>query len=141
MMDNLRSHKGQPVRAAIRAVGAKLFFLPPYSPDLNPIEQAFSKLKTQGAKPPREPRYRHMAAHRQLDEFIPSRMQQLFAKLRIRRCYMILTRSNPTPTGRRARSAAASVPSSSTSSAPPIGTPCPTRLTVTPSGFSLSVSQ
>ena len=33
-------------RAAIRAVGAKLFFLPPYSPDLNPIEQAISKLKT-----------------------------------------------------------------------------------------------
>jgi transposase len=46
VMDNLSSHKGQPVRAAIRAVGAKLFFLPPYSPDLNPIEQAFSKLKT-----------------------------------------------------------------------------------------------
>jgi transposase len=46
VMDNLSSHKGQPVRAAIRAVGAKLFFLPPYSPDLNPIEQAISKLKT-----------------------------------------------------------------------------------------------
>jgi transposase len=46
VMDNLGSHKGQAVRAAIRAVGAKLFFLPPYSPDLNPIEQMFSKLKT-----------------------------------------------------------------------------------------------
>ncbi len=46
VMDNLSSHKGAAVRAAIRAVGAKLFFLPPYSPDLNPIEQAFSKLKT-----------------------------------------------------------------------------------------------
>ena len=46
VMDNLGSHKNQSVRAAIRAVGAKLFFLPPYSPDLNPIEQAFSKLKT-----------------------------------------------------------------------------------------------
>jgi transposase len=34
------------VRQGIRATGAKLFFLPPYSPDLNPIEQAFSKLKT-----------------------------------------------------------------------------------------------
>jgi transposase len=34
------------VRRAIRAAGAKLFFLPPYSPDLNPIEQAFAKLKT-----------------------------------------------------------------------------------------------
>lgn len=46
VMDNLGSHKNQSVRAALRAVGAKLFFLPPYSPDLNPIEQAFSKLKT-----------------------------------------------------------------------------------------------
>ena len=46
VMDNLGSHKGQAVRAAIRAAGAKLFFLPPYSPDLNPIEQMFSKLKT-----------------------------------------------------------------------------------------------
>jgi transposase len=46
IMDNLGSHKGKAVRTAIRAVGAKLFFLPPYSPDLNPIEQVFSKLKT-----------------------------------------------------------------------------------------------
>jgi transposase len=45
IMDNLSSHKASAVRAAIRAVGAKLFFLPPYSPDLNPIEQAFAKLK------------------------------------------------------------------------------------------------
>jgi len=45
-MDNLGSHKGIAVRAALRAVGAKLFFLPPYSPDLNPIEQVFAKLKT-----------------------------------------------------------------------------------------------
>ena len=46
VMDNLSSHKNAAVRAALRAVGAKLFFLPPYSPDLNPIEQAFSQLKT-----------------------------------------------------------------------------------------------
>jgi transposase len=46
VMDNLSSHKGKAVRRAIRSAGAKLFFLPPYSPDLNPIEQAFSKLKT-----------------------------------------------------------------------------------------------
>jgi transposase len=46
VMDNLGSHKGRAVRSAIRAVGAKLFFLPPYSPDLNPIEQVFAKLKT-----------------------------------------------------------------------------------------------
>jgi len=45
VFDNLGSHKGKAVRRAIRAVGAKLFFLPPYSPDLNPIEQVFAKLK------------------------------------------------------------------------------------------------
>ena len=46
VMDNLGSHKSEAVRRAHRAVGAKLFFLPPYSPDLNPIEQVFAKLKT-----------------------------------------------------------------------------------------------
>jgi transposase len=45
VMDNLGSHKGKAVRRAIRAAGAKLFFLPKYSPDLNPIEQVFAKLK------------------------------------------------------------------------------------------------
>ena len=46
VMDNLGSHKGQAVRRLIRGAGAKLFFLPRYSPDLNPIEQVFAKLKT-----------------------------------------------------------------------------------------------
>lgn len=45
VLDNLGSHKGRAVRAMIRAAGARLWFLPPYSPDLNPIEQVFSKLK------------------------------------------------------------------------------------------------
>ncbi len=45
VMDNLGSHKGKAVRAAIRAAGARVLFLPPYSPDLNPIEQVFAKLK------------------------------------------------------------------------------------------------
>lgn len=45
VMDNLSSHKKPAVRAAIRARGARLLFLPPYSPDLNPIEQVFAKLK------------------------------------------------------------------------------------------------
>ena len=45
IMDNLGSHKRQAVRRAIRAAGAQLFFLPKYSPDLNPIEQVFAKLK------------------------------------------------------------------------------------------------
>lgn len=45
VMDNLSSHKGAGVRIAIEAVGASLLYLPPYSPDFNPIENAFSKLK------------------------------------------------------------------------------------------------
>lgn len=45
VMDNLGSHRGSAVRSALRAAGAKLFFLPKYSPDLNPIEMLFSKLK------------------------------------------------------------------------------------------------
>lgn len=45
IMDNLPSHKVVGVRHAIEARGAKLVYLPPYSPDLNPIEQAFAKLK------------------------------------------------------------------------------------------------
>jgi transposase len=45
VMDNLSSHKGQRVRAMIESAGATLLYLPPYSPDLNPIEMAFAKLK------------------------------------------------------------------------------------------------
>ena len=46
ILDNLGSHKGKAVRTAIRDVGARLVFLPKYSPDLNPIEQVFAKFKT-----------------------------------------------------------------------------------------------
>jgi transposase len=46
IMDNLSSHKRQAIRAAIRAAGALLLFLPADSPDLNPIEQVFAKIKT-----------------------------------------------------------------------------------------------
>jgi transposase len=45
VMDNLGSHKGKAVRDLIRSAGAKLFYLPKYSPDFNPIEQVFAKLK------------------------------------------------------------------------------------------------
>ena len=45
VLDNLGSHKGKAVRQAIKAAGARLLFLPKYSPDLNPIEQVFAKLK------------------------------------------------------------------------------------------------
>ena len=44
-MDNLSSHKGPSVRALIESAGATLLYLPPYSPDFNPIENAFAKLK------------------------------------------------------------------------------------------------
>ena len=46
VLDNLQSHKVEGVRAAIEAEGAEVRYLPPYSPDMNPIEQAFAKLKT-----------------------------------------------------------------------------------------------
>jgi len=46
IMDNLASHKVDGIRQAIEGAGATLIYLPPYSPDLNPIEQAFAKLKT-----------------------------------------------------------------------------------------------
>jgi len=45
ILDNLGSHKGKAARAAVKARGAHMIFLPPYSPDLNPIEQVFAKLK------------------------------------------------------------------------------------------------
>jgi transposase len=45
VMDNLPAHKSSAVRQLIEAAGAELRYLPPYSPDLNPIEQGFSKLK------------------------------------------------------------------------------------------------
>jgi transposase len=46
VMDNLSAHKGEKVRELIEAKGSELIYLPPYSPDFNPIEQAFSKLKS-----------------------------------------------------------------------------------------------
>lgn len=45
IMDNLSAHKGSQVRDVIEAAGARLLYLPPYSPDFNPIENAFAKLK------------------------------------------------------------------------------------------------
>ena len=54
VIDNLPAHKVAGIRAAIEARGAFLLYLPPYSPDLNPIEMAFAKLKTCCARPPPE---------------------------------------------------------------------------------------
>lgn len=63
VMDNLGSHKSAAVKRAIRAAGARLWFLPPYSPDLNPIEQAFAKIKhwmRQAQKRTLEDTWRHI---------------------------------------------------------------------------------
>ena len=45
IMDNLGSHKAATIRQMIQAAGARIWYLPPYSPDLNPIEQTFAKIK------------------------------------------------------------------------------------------------
>jgi transposase len=76
VVDNLGSHKNPAVRAAIRKAGAKLFFLPPYSPDLNPIEQMFSKLKhlmRKAAERTVEATWRRIGAL--LDAFTPQECQ------------------------------------------------------------------
>jgi transposase len=79
IIDNLGSHKGKAVRRLIRSVGAKLFFLPPYSPDLNPIEQVFAKLKTLLRKAARrtvEATWRQIGAL--LSEFSPNECANYF---------------------------------------------------------------
>ena len=55
VMDNLSSHKGTTTRQRIEAAGASLLFLPPYSPDFNPIENASPSSRRSCAKPPSEP--------------------------------------------------------------------------------------
>jgi putative transposase len=59
-MDNAVFHKSQKTKDLIESVGAKLLFLPPYSPDLNPIEKKFGSLK----------RFRQYNAHLSLDDLI-----------------------------------------------------------------------
>ena len=85
VMDNLGSHKGRAVRAAIRAAKAKLFFLPAYSPDLNPIEQTFAKMKTLLRKTDArtiDETWRTIGTL--LDWLHPDRMRKLLQKRRIR---------------------------------------------------------
>ena len=55
VMDNLSSHNGTNTRQMIEAAGASLLYLPPYSTDFNPIENAFAKLQASCARPPGEP--------------------------------------------------------------------------------------
>lgn len=76
ILDNLGSHKSKAVRAALRAAGARLFFLPPHSPDLNPIEQVFAKLKhlpREAAERTLEATWKRIGAL--LDCFLPSECQ------------------------------------------------------------------
>lgn len=77
--DNLPAHKIAAVRAAIEAVGVQLFLLPPYSPDMNPIEMAFAKLKTLLRQKPERTRdglWRRIGAL--LDQFNPQECTNYF---------------------------------------------------------------
>ena len=72
VMDNLGSHKAPAIRQAIRSAGAKLFYLPAYSPDLNPIEQVIAKLKhllRKAAERTKEAVWRRIGSL--LDQFTP----------------------------------------------------------------------
>jgi len=86
VMDNLGSHKSKAVRRAIRATGAKLFLLPKYSPDLNPIEMLFSKLKhwlrEAAARSPQSGN-RLQRPQRHPRRYTVNRMQQLLRRGRI----------------------------------------------------------
>jgi transposase len=80
IMDNLGSHKADAVRKIIRAAGATAVFLPPYSPDFNPIEQAFSKLKSDLRKQEaRSVDALSSAIGRLLDRFTPTECANYFA--------------------------------------------------------------
>lgn len=80
VMDNLACHKRPGVRAAIEAAGCELRLLPPYSPDLNPIEKAFSKLKAKlraAGKRTVEALWDYLG--KVLDEFLPAECRNYFA--------------------------------------------------------------
>lgn len=79
IMDNLGSHKSKAVRNAIKQAGARLWFLPPYSPDLNPIEQTFAKIKHWmriAQKRSKEEAWRHIG--RLIDTVKPNECQNYF---------------------------------------------------------------
>jgi transposase len=80
IMDNLSSHKGSRVRELIETAGASLRYLPPYSPDFNPIENAFAKLKAllrKAATRTRDALWQEVA--RLLDAFTPRQCSNYFA--------------------------------------------------------------
>jgi transposase len=95
IINNLSSHKGADVRELIEAAGATLRFLPPYSPDFNPIEQAFSKLKAHLRKGRRAHHQRPLVGHRPHPRpLLARRVRQLLRRLRIR-CRPIGKRFSP----------------------------------------------
>ena len=73
IMDNLPAHKVHGVREVIQAAGASLLYLPPYSPDFNPIEMAFSKLKALFARRCRAHHARSLASNRQRSQTLLTR--------------------------------------------------------------------
>jgi transposase len=80
IMDNLASHKGAGVRTAIEAADASLLYLPPYSPDFNPIEKAFAKLKAKLRKAAARTLDTLWAAVAQIiDTFTPTECANYFA--------------------------------------------------------------
>jgi transposase len=81
VMDNLPAHKPEAVRSAIEATGAHLLYLPPYSPDFNPIEMAFSKFKALvRAANARGLAQLWQAATQAIDKFTPSECKNYFTK-------------------------------------------------------------
>lgn len=84
VMDNLSSHKRVAIREKIEAAGATLRFLPPYSPDFNPIEKAFSRLKPNASQGRRTHSLRPLEPHRQTRRHLQAeRMRKLLQILRI----------------------------------------------------------
>jgi len=80
VMDNLSAHRGAAVREAIRGAGAGLRFLPPYSPDLNPIEMAFSKFKAfLKRRAARTVSQRDKAITQAIDTYTPDECKNYFA--------------------------------------------------------------
>jgi transposase len=83
VLDNLPAHKPRAVRDAIERAGAELHFLPPYSPDFNPIEMAFSKLKWLPQEDRRTDQGRPVAGHRPRHRRLhPGRMRELLRRCR-----------------------------------------------------------
>jgi transposase len=87
IMDNLPAHKSSKIREMIEAAGARLLYLPPYSPDLNPIEMAFSKLKAMLRK----------AAERNIEK-LWAKITELVATLTQQECQNYIAAAGYVPT-------------------------------------------